>query len=77
MFNTGGYLLVNRAAPSRNIIVPPDFKNLDELGGGGADAVEVGEDLFGGRVFPGHGSLRRHQHVTIDVRRKPSARSLG
>ena len=77
MFNTGGYLLVNRTVPSRDIIVPPDFKNLDELGGGGADAVEVGEDLFGGCVFPGRENPGRQQHVTIDVRRKPSARSLG
>lgn len=77
MFNTGGYLLVNRADPSRDIIVPPGFNNLDDLGGGGADAVEVGEDLFGGRIFPTRGNPGRQQHVTIDVRRKPSARSLG
>jgi hypothetical protein len=56
VFNPGGYLQVNWELPCRNIIVSPGFNRLDVLGGGGADAVEVGEDPYGGRVFPGRGS---------------------
>ena len=62
---------------ARAFIVFPDFNRLDDPGGGGTDAVEVGEDLFGGRIFPTRGNPGRKQHVTIDVLRKPSARSLG
>ncbi|MFA9615052.1 MAG: hypothetical protein ACERK9_14025, partial [Deltaproteobacteria bacterium] len=43
---------------------------------GGVEGEVVG-DPFGGRIFPRRGSPGRQQHVTIDVRRKPSARSLG
>jgi hypothetical protein len=53
------------------------FNRLDDHGGVEGDLADVGEDLFGGRIFPTRGNPCRQQHVTIDVRRKPSARSLG
>ena len=55
VFNPGGCLQANWELPCRNIIFSPGFNRLENLGGGGMDAVEVGEDPLGGRVFIGCG----------------------
>ena len=44
---------MNWALPCRSIIVPAGFNRLDDPGGGGADAVEVGEDQIRGGAVEG------------------------